>query len=274
MNSLKPRLITAAIGIPSIIVILLLGEFFPWIISVVFSILCVIMTIEILSARKLHNDIAVVMTCVVFAFVFPLVITTQYKLIPVYLFALAMLFIMIVKNEKIKFADVCFVFTCISLIVLGMSSMLLLRNYLGGKISFIFCLCAGIAWISDGGAYFAGVFLGKHKLCPKISPNKTVEGFIGGLLTGLLSGAFIGGVFMLIYKDFSVNFLALIILGFLGSLVSVLGDLTFSLIKRSCGIKDYGSIFPGHGGFLDRADSVIFVAPLVYLYCTNVNVVL
>ena len=212
MKSLKPRLITAAIGIPSIIAILLLGEFFPWIMSVVFSILCVIMTIELLSARKLHNDIAVVLICVVFAFVFPLVISTQYKLIPIYLFALAMLFIMLIKNEKIKFVDICFVFTGISLIVFGMSSMLMLRDYFGGKISFIFCLCAGIAWISDGGAYFAGVFLGKHKLCPKISPNKTVEAFIGGLLTGILSGAVIGGVFMLIFKDFSVNFLALIIL--------------------------------------------------------------
>lgn len=274
MKSLKPRLITAAIGIPSIILVLLLGEFIPWTISIVFSILCVIMTIEVLSARKLHNDIAIVISCVLFAFVFPLLITTQYKLIPVYAFALAMLLILIVKNQKITFADISFVFTCISLIVFGMCSMLLTSNYLGGKISFVFCLCVGVAWISDCGAYFAGVLLGKHKLCPSISPNKTVEGFFGGLLLGLLSGVVIGGAFMLIYRDFAVNFIALIILGLLGSLVSVLGDLTFSLIKRSCGIKDYGSIFPGHGGFLDRADSVIFVAPLVYLFCTNINVVL
>lgn len=274
MKSLKPRLITAAIGIPSIILVLLLGEFIPWTISIVFSILCVVMTIEVLSARKLHNDIAIVISCVLFAFVFPLLITTQYKLIPVYAFALAMLLILIVKNQKITFADISFAFTCISLIVFGMCSMLLTSNYLGGKISFVFCLCVGVAWISDCGAYFAGVLLGKHKLCPSISPNKTVEGFFGGLLLGLLSGVVIGGVFMLIYRDFTVNFIALIILGLLGSLVSVLGDLTFSLIKRSCGIKDYGSIFPGHGGFLDRADSVIFVAPLVYLFCTNINVVL
>ena len=274
MKSLKPRLITAAIGIPSIILVLLLGEFIPWTISIVFSILCVIMTIEVLSARKLHNDIAIVISCVLFAFVFPLLITTQYKLIPVYAFVLAMLLILIVKNQKITFADISFAFTCISLIVFGMCSMLLTSNYLGGKISFVFCLCVGVAWISDCGAYFAGVLLGKHKLCPSISPNKTVEGFFGGLLLGLLSGVVIGGAFMLIYRDFAVNFIALIILGLLGSLVSVLGDLTFSLIKRSCGIKDYGSIFPGHGGFLDRADSVIFVAPLVYLFCTNINVVL
>lgn len=126
----------------------------------------------------------------------------------------------------------------------------------------ILSLCG--AWIADTGAYFSGVALGKTKLCPEISPKKTVEGFVGGLVSNTL-------LFVLIFFLYahSANFGILQILksGLLGLVcagVSVLGDLTASIIKRQKGIKDYGNIMPGHGGLMDRFDSVLFVIPAFY----------
>ncbi len=127
------------------------------------------------------------------------------------------------------------------------------------------------AFSTDTFAYFAGVFLGRHKLCPEISPKKTIEGSVGGTLGCI--------VFMLLYGlllgksfDVDINYIKLGILGVLISPVSQIGDLTASIIKRKYGVKDYGSIFPGHGGILDRLDSVIAVAPLVYIYLTNIGI--
>ena len=115
----------------------------------------------------------------------------------------------------------------------------------------------------DSGAYFAGVTIGKHKLAPRVSPNKTLEGSAGGFLCGTLCTMLYGWI--LTFSGYQVNFILLACYGFLGSLVCQIGDLSFSVIKRLVGIKDYGNIIPGHGGVLDRFDSAIFVAPLVEL---------
>lgn len=267
MSSLKARLLTAAVGIPVAVLILVLSEFFPWIMSPIISILCSFMTYEILSAKKLHKKLAVFIPCLLFAFVEPLLITTAYVLIPIYLMSMILFFVMIIKSDDVRFNDVVFAIINICLITFGMSSILLISDILNGRMSFVFALTIGVAWFSDGGAYFAGVFLGKHKLCPKVSPNKTVEGLIGGLVTGTLVSILIGFIYSFIYTDISFNYLALTVVGLFGSTISVLGDLTFSQIKRYCGIKDYGSLFPGHGGILDRFDSVIFISLFVYLFC-------
>ncbi|MEG2199181.1 MAG: phosphatidate cytidylyltransferase [Anaerovorax sp.] len=116
------------------------------------------------------------------------------------------------------------------------------------------------AFGTDIMAYFTGYLLGKHKLCPKISPKKTIEGSIGGILGSvILCGAF---------GYFFANALMIhcVIMGILGGVISQLGDLTASIFKRKIGIKDYGNLIPGHGGILDRFDSVLFTAPLVYYY--------
>lgn len=116
------------------------------------------------------------------------------------------------------------------------------------------------AFGTDIFAYFAGVFLGKHKLCPKISPKKTIEGSLGGVCGAvLLCGLF--GVFFA--PAYTVH---CFILGGLCGVFSQFGDLTASIFKRKMGIKDYGNLIPGHGGILDRFDSVLFTAPLVFYY--------
>ena len=121
-----------------------------------------------------------------------------------------------------------------------------------------------IAFLSDTGAYFTGRFLGKHKLAPVISPKKTVEGLIGGVLTAIV-GVVVYCLVLQRYFGFQVNWLCVPIYGILGSLGAVFGDLCFSVVKRQTGIKDYGNLIPGHGGILDRFDSMMVVAPLTEL---------
>ena len=119
-----------------------------------------------------------------------------------------------------------------------------------------------IAWFSDTFAYYIGRFLGKRKLCPEVSPKKTVAGFIGGMIgscTGVLLWA---NVIVKIEQ----SWYQLILFGIIAGIISQIGDLVASLIKRYIGIKDYGNIIPGHGGILDRFDSILFTTPIVYYY--------
>ena len=120
------------------------------------------------------------------------------------------------------------------------------------------------AWGSDTCAYFAGVLLGKHKITPKLSPKKTVEGCIGGVV----GTSFFGFLYGLILKNNGIiasdYIWVFVLLGFGGSIAGQIGDLAASGIKRNYGIKDYGKVIPGHGGVMDRFDSVIFTAPLIY----------
>lgn len=118
------------------------------------------------------------------------------------------------------------------------------------------------AFLSDACALFAGMAFGKHKLAPELSPKKTVEGAVGGFL-GAIVFCCVYGLIMHLQCGLTVNYLFLVIYGALGSVISQIGDLAFSYIKRQYGLKDFGNILPGHGGVLDRFDSVIFCAPLM-----------
>lgn len=117
------------------------------------------------------------------------------------------------------------------------------------------------AFCTDIGAYFGGYFLGKHKLCPTISPKKTVEGAVSGALASLLFCVLFAAAFL----DRRMLF-AYALMGLTGGIFSQFGDLTASIFKRKMGIKDYGKLIPGHGGIMDRFDSVLFTAPLVFYF--------
>jgi phosphatidate cytidylyltransferase len=120
------------------------------------------------------------------------------------------------------------------------------------------------AFGTDIMAYFTGRAFGRHKLCPSVSPKKTVEGAVGGFVGGVLFCGAFGYLFM------PALLAHCLILGAIGGVVSQLGDLTASVFKRGLGIKDYGDLIPGHGGILDRFDSVLFVAPCIYYYAVLV----
>ena len=119
-----------------------------------------------------------------------------------------------------------------------------------------------VAFMNDAGAYFIGLRFGKHKLAPVVSPNKTIEGVFGGL-GGAMLGMLIYALILDFFLKFEVNYLIALLYGLLGSAVGTFGDLCFSIIKRQTGIKDYGNLIPGHGGVLDRFDSLSMVAPLM-----------
>ncbi len=120
------------------------------------------------------------------------------------------------------------------------------------------------SWSADTGAQFMGKAFGKHKLAPSISPNKTVEGFIGGLVFGVIGM----GIYALVLYFMSkpVRLVSLLVFGLLGALFGTAGDLFFSYVKREYKIKDFGSLMPEHGGIMDRFDSSLFVIPLLYVY--------
>ena len=144
---------------------------------------------------------------------------------------------------------------------------------------FFILLTLCFAWGGDSAAYFAGRFFGKHKLAPEVSPKKTIEGAIGGILGSVVLGI----AAMAIYAPLSRNveaftatnssltlYLVIAVMAMISSVLGILGDLFASAVKRQVGIKDYGTIFPGHGGILDRFDSVMFIAPFVTIVVTVV----
>lgn len=152
-----------------------------------------------------------------------------------------------------------------ALIPAALSSLVTLKCMEQGR--YMVLLAVILAFITDGGAYFAGVFLGKHRGITKVSPNKSLEGYIGGFITGIVFAVLYGLVVSAI-TGLPVNYLSLALIGLIGALVTELGDLAFSFIKRQYGVKDYGNLLPGHGGMLDRFDSMLFCGPVVLFIVT------
>ena len=132
-----------------------------------------------------------------------------------------------------------------------------------GEVLVFMPLC--IAFGSDTFALFAGMLCGKHKLAPRVSPKKTVEGAVGGLIGGVIGMTLMAVIGGMVLGDAFLAPVHVLVFGIVGSAVSQIGDLSFSVIKREFGVKDYGNLLPGHGGILDRFDSVTFVAPFVWL---------
>ncbi|MDE6365176.1 MAG: phosphatidate cytidylyltransferase [Lachnospiraceae bacterium] len=147
-----------------------------------------------------------------------------------------------------------------------MLSFVLLTRQLEDGIYLVWMIFIS-SWISDTFAYLTGVMIGRHKLAPVLSPKKSIEGSVGGIVGAALFGALFGAYLdRMIGQDQYVMILAVV--GGVGSVISQVGDLAASAIKRNHEIKDYGKLIPGHGGIMDRFDSVIFTAPITYFLIT------
>lgn len=167
-------------------------------------------------------------------------------------------------------------YTILGLVYVGwlLSHQLLLRKVLFGREYIL--LLFWITWFSDTGAYALGTTLGRHKLIPRVSPNKSIEGAIGGLIFSVASG--LVAYFLLEESPFLEKWLSspglslvhYLILGLILGIVSQFGDLCESLLKRGAEIKDAGGIIPGHGGLLDVMDSLLFTSPVMYYYVVHV----
>lgn len=178
---------------------------------------------------------------------------------------LFMLIVYAVKFPKIQLTDMAYMVYGVFYIIFLILTIAYVRDshFYGNWMVWLIFI---IAFASDSGAYFIGVNFGKRKLVPQLSPNKTIEGAYGGLLGGAL-GAGLFGVVMLLAGPFTsvVQVLIMVVVGVVGSVISQLGDLVGSAMKRQTGIKDFGNTIPGHGGILDRLDSILVTAAYIYL---------
>ena len=261
---MKTRILVAAVGLPALLAIVL---FLPSIATAILVAgMCAIAVYELLYSAGflrhlrvlIYSMVAAVLVC--FWSWFGLNRAVGCAIVLCYLTALFCE--MLAAHTKLKFRSVCVaIFAALGIPYL-LGALIRLRCMTHGE--FFILIAFLLTMVPDSGAYFIGKAMGKRKLAPIISPNKTVEGAIGGMLCGVAAMVLYALVLQLAF-GFTVSYPFAILYGVVGSAASILGDLAFSVIKRQAKIKDYGSLLPGHGGILDRFDSTIMVAPLVEL---------
>ena len=264
MKSLKPRLLTAVIGIPILLIVLFVSELWRPFVGIVIGAFSAFMTGEYLQARKMLYKFHLSIPCMLFAFLLSVLVTTKYLYVLIFAFILIVFAVMIFKHEKTNYADVAYSVFGTFLISFGMSAVPIAC---ASSVSITFCyICIfALPWMADAGGFFIGASFGKHKLCPKISPKKTVEGAIGGIvITMLFNLAFFFIFDYFFFKNDTIKWWMIPATSMFLSAISIGGDLSASVIKRNFGEKDFGTIFPGHGGIMDRFDSYSFVMPMLY----------
>ena len=262
---MKGRLLVAAVGIPLLLVILLV---LPRLVTaVVLAALCAIAARELLKTTGLLHRERMILETMAMAFCVPVWCHFGCPLhigLPVILlFGLLEFTEALLAYPEVKFEGVLSALFAGFVIPLCLGSIVLLLIQDRGRHLVLIPIM--IPFVADAGAYFAGYFFGKHKMAPVLSPKKTIEGAVGGVITGALSMV-IYGLVMQFGFHLAFDYLSGALLGLVGSLVSIVGDLSFSMVKRETGIKDYGTIFRAHGGVLDRFDSVVFAAPVAALW--------
>lgn len=272
------RLVSAGVGIVIAVIVLILHN--TIVLKLAVSALIVLMLYELFKAA---NCTKIRLTCLpayIYGALTPFIVTgdaSKYRFSINLILILFSFITFIAQHNILKYQKLFYILACTMLISNSMACLIVL-NYMHdvhGLMYLIMGLCG--AWLADSGAYFAGTFFGKRKLCPEVSPKKTVEGFVGGVLvTGLLF-ILINSIYSAILPRFfdsevSVNYFKVFLLGIVLAVVGTIGDLSASVLKRQCGIKDYGNIMPGHGGAMDRFDSVLFVAPCFYAFISLISI--
>ena len=228
--------------------------------NIALSLIAIIMVYELFKCLKCDKEYVYMFSAMVFVATMPIMAYFEICL-SVYLLvafsAFAICSFMAICRHKTVDLEKYFLLTLETLLVgASMLSLAIVEKLQQGLLLLILTFCG--AWFSDTGAYFVGTLCGRNKLCPEISPKKTVEGLFGGLITNAVLFPLYG---LLLLKD--TNVLFYIAVGLVCSVLGLIGDLMASLIKRKYGIKDYGNIMPGHGGAMDRFDSILFLAPFM-----------
>lgn len=191
-----------------------------------------------------------------------LVYTVDYRVMAFLIFAFLLPIIFINNNKKYNLNDALFLIGSLLFIGLSFNLLILIRNYDLLYIAYLFL----ITTITDVFAYITGRYIGRYKLAPSISPAKTIEGLVGGLVMG----TFVASTFYMVVMNPSANLLNVVLVTLVLSFVGQLGDLVFSAIKRYFDVKDFSNLIPGHGGILDRFDSIIFVVLAFVLFMTMI----
>lgn len=248
----------------------------PAALNLAIALISILAVNEIVSALGLSKNLILLIPSLLFSALFPFLSVPFWHEAAYFLYTVVIFGALIFYHSAITFREVGVIYSMSLLIPTALGTIISLREIGGEHGMFYVIIAIFSAWAADVGAFFAGTFFGRHKLCPTISPNKTVEGAFGGLALNVTAMLVFGYLFHAIYYAYSVrvDYLPLLLIGVFGTGISILGDLSFSLIKRSCHIKDFSEIIPGHGGILDRFDSVIFEAPFVYFLVRLLPIVL
>ncbi len=280
---MKVRLLTALVlaivGVP----ILFLSEYIIYPIGLgVLSLLSTWEILRVLGARRKYlisiPSYAIALLLPIFAYkdyFYPLyseLIPLPHHLAYVIILALvlivflfAMTFAAVFTSGEVGVKDIGVVYMAVTYIVSSFTALTLVRYMEHGEVLYLFVLLC--AWVSDSFAYFTGRLLGRHKLIPKISPKKTIEGAIGGVVFTVIACVVFGLIVEAVNPALKANYVVLPIMGAVLSVISQLGDLWASLIKREYGVKDFSRILPGHGGIFDRFDSVLAVCTVLMIIC-------
>lgn len=249
------RIITAILGIPIVFFALLQG-------GVIFNLLTFIISlIAIYEFYKIINLQDKVI--LIFSYIFSIILLLLQLNLDVTIFLVLFLFsfaiyIRIINFSHTKLKELSLITWGILYIYLPLYYLKELRNLEKGLEIVFFLLI--LTWLTDSGAYFSGWIFGKNKLAPNISPKKTVEGAIGGTLLAVVGAIIFHSLFPL------GDPILITLFSFIGSIFAQIGDLFESAIKREYNVKDSGRILPGHGGILDRIDSLLFLIPMAYLF--------
>ena len=276
---MKTRIITAVVGI--VVLIGVLFTFDTLIFNLVITAITLIALHEIYAALGFEKQ-GWPLFGVLVPYTF-LVMLSSYELyrrlvMPAsFLVVLFYAIYLVVRNGTISYQKASGLAMFSGIVIFCFYSFIRLKELLPVVFFILLILC--FAWGGDTCAYFAGRAFGKHKLCPVVSPKKTVEGAIGGVLGTMVFGVAATLIYsiaadrMEAFTRSNIGVSMYVVIALLACVAAVLGiygDLFASVVKRQCGIKDYGTIFPGHGGILDRFDSVMFIAPFVTMVITAV----
>lgn len=258
---MKTRVITAAVGIPIMLLVLLVVD--KIVAAVVWAALMAIAAYELLYSTGLIRETRLVVYACVMAFA--VTMWSYFEAVHAYFLLLVLVYMVLLFAEMMHahvtmtFDKICMCIVAGLIVPFLLSSLIRILTLKIGR--YVILIPFIVAFGSDAGAYFTGFFFGKHKMAPVLSQHKTVEGALGGIASAVVCMILYALIMSLL--KFQVNYLYAAIYGLVGSLAGIFGDLCFSVIKRQTGIKDYGNILPGHGGILDRFDSMMMVGPLM-----------
>ena len=259
---MKTRILTAAIGIPLLFIIVLLAP--ESVAAVVFGLMLSIGVYELLYRTRLIRRARMVVYSSIAAFAVTMWSffgsEQAYLLLGLLVYCILLFSEMMMDHVKVHFESVCTCFVAGFVVPYLLSALIRILVMTIGR--YVVLVPFTVAFLSDAGAYFVGIRYGKNKLAPVVSPNKTIEGALGGVAAAMI-GMVIYGLVLDLGMGFDVDYALALLYGAAGSAAGVFGDLCFSVIKRQTGIKDYGNLIPGHGGVLDRFDSMMMVAPLI-----------
>ena len=270
---MKVRTITGAVITALFAVPCIFSDYVVY--PIVIALLCVVAMFEMLRTLGAQNRVALAIPSYLLAAALPLgtfwaddVFGGVKKYLALVALALVVFLIYVLafsvtRRGKLLFSEASGVFTAVSYIVVSFTARAQ-RRYIENGV-YVFVIVFISSCICDIFSYFTGYLFGKHKLIPEISPKKTVEGAIGGTVFAVLGLLLYGLLISHIAEDVSVNYLILAVYGLLLAIVGQFGDLIASLIKREHGVKDYGKLFPGHGGVLDRFDSMMPISVVLLL---------